>query len=121
MLLGDMNVVLDSRVEELLGTSEGLLMKSVLECTFSDILACVNVVRRLTVCVLIFVFLYDVDCVGESVDTSVMGKVVGKVFFSDGSEADVMVYWNSGTEWLIPMLDLGVTEENIFIWDIWEV
>lgn len=120
MLLGDMNVILDTRVEELLVSSEGLLMKSVLVCTFSDILVCVNVVRRVTGCELIFVFLYDFDCVGESMDTSLIGKVVGKVFFSDGTETDVMVYWNSGTECLIPMLDHGVTEENVFIWDIWE-
>lgn len=97
MLLGGMNVVLDTRAEELLVTAEGLLMKSVLECTFSDTLACVNLVRWVTVCVLIFVFLYDVDCVGESTDTSVIGKVVGKFFFLDGTETDVMVYWNSGT------------------------
>lgn len=112
MLLGDMNVILDTRVEELLVSSEGLLMKSVLVCTFSDILACVNVVRRVTGCELIFVFLYDFDCVGESTDTSLIGKVVGKVFFSDGTETDVMVYWNSGTECLIPTWE-SETEENV--------
>lgn len=120
MLSGDMDTVLDTGIEELLGTSEGLLMKSVFECTFSGVLACVNVVRRATVCVPIFVFSFDIDCVDVSVGTSVVGSAVGKVFFSNGTEADVMVYWNSGTEWLDLMLDSGVTEENGFICDIWE-
>lgn len=97
MLSGDIDIVLDTRVEELLVTSEGVLKKFVLECTFSGILTCVDVVRRVTVCVPIFVFPYDVDCVGESVDSSVVGRVVRKVFFSDGTETEVIVYWNSGT------------------------
>lgn len=123
-LSGDMDLVLDTGVEELLGTSEGCLMKSVLECTFSGELACVSVVRRVTVFVPLLVFSYDVDFVGISVATSVVGRVVGKVFFSvessDGTETDVVVYLNSGTEWLSPMLDPDVTEENVFICDIWE-
>lgn len=118
MLSGDMGIVLDTRVEELLGTSEELLMKSVLKCTFSDVLACVNVVRSVTVGVPAFVFSYDVDCVGVSVDTSVVGRLVGTVFFSDGIDRDVVVCWNSGTERLAPMLDPGVAKENVFICDV---
>ena len=118
MLSGDMGTVLDTRVAELLCTSEELLMKSVLKCTFSDVLACVSVVRRVTVCVPIFVFSYDVDCVGVNVDTSIVDRLVGKVFFSDGTDRDVVIYWNSGTERLTPMLDPGVAEENVFFCDV---
>lgn len=69
MLSGDMDTVLDTGREELKGTSEWLLMKSVLENTFSGIFAGVNIVRRVNVCVPTFSRSSDIDCVGERVDT----------------------------------------------------
>lgn len=68
MLSGDMDTVLDTGREEVKGTSEWLLMKSVLENT-SVIFSGVDIVRRVNVCVPIFSRSNDIDCVGERGDT----------------------------------------------------
>lgn len=95
-------------------------MKPVLDCIFSDVIDCISVVRRVNACVPIFVFSNDVDCGGESVDTSVVAKVVGKAFFSDDTDIEVMGDFNWGTELLASMMDPEVTEEMLFICEVWE-
>lgn len=96
-------------------------MVSVLKCSFSGIVACVSVVRGLNVSVPVFSSSNDVGCVCERVDIWVMGRVVRKALFSDDTDVGVMVCFNWGTELLAFMLGPGVTEENLFIFEVWEV
>lgn len=49
-----------------------------------------------------------------------VGRVVGKGLFSADIDIGMIVYLNWGTELPVFTLDPGVTDENLFITEVWE-